>query len=87
MIPQEEFFFQAAMAVRYGWTEAAALRGLTIEPARALMIADRVGSLEVGKDADIVITTGTILDPRNYVTQVIIDGQSVYDIHKDRRRL
>jgi imidazolonepropionase-like amidohydrolase len=87
VIPQEEFFFQAAMAVRYGWNEEAALRGLTIEPARALMIADRVGSLEVGKDADIVITTGTILDPRNYVTQVIIDGQSVYDIQKDRRRL
>ena len=87
VIPQEEFFFQASMAVRYGWEEGAALRGLTIEPARALMIDDRVGSLEVGKDADIVITTGSIIDPRNYVTQVFIDGASVYDIKKDRRRL
>lgn len=86
VIPQEELFFQAAMAVRYGWTEEGALRGLTIEPARALMVDGRVGSLEVGKDADIVITTGAIIDPRNYVTQVFIDGQSVYDITKDRRR-
>ncbi|MBL8816545.1 MAG: amidohydrolase family protein [Planctomyces sp.] len=86
VIPQEELFFQASMAVRYGWTEEKALRGVTIEPAKALMIADRVGSLEVGKDADIVITTGSIIDPRNYVTQVFIDGKSVYDIRKDRRR-
>ena len=50
------------------------------------MIDDRVGSLEPGKDADIVITTGSILDPRNYVKQVFIDGKSVYDTAKDRRR-
>jgi imidazolonepropionase-like amidohydrolase len=86
VIPQEELFFQAAMAVRYGWTEEAALRGLTIEAARALMVDNRVGSLEVGKDADIVITTGSIIDPRNYVTQVFIDGRSVYDIAHERRR-
>jgi imidazolonepropionase-like amidohydrolase len=86
VIPQEELFFQAAMAVRYGWTEEAAIRGLTIEPAKALMIDHRVGSLEVGKDADIVVTTGSIIDPRNYITQVFIDGRSVYDIARDRRR-
>ena len=86
VIPQEELFFQAAMAVRYGWTEERAIRGVTIEVAKALMIDDRVGSLEVGKDADIVITTGSIIDPRNYVKQTIIDGRSVYDIRKDRRR-
>jgi imidazolonepropionase-like amidohydrolase len=86
VIPQEELFFQAAMAVRYGWNEADAIRGITIEPARALMIDDRVGSLEVGKDADIVITTGSIIDPRNYVQHVFIDGRSVYDISKERRR-
>lgn len=86
VIPQEELFFQAAMAVRYGWTEAKAIRGITIEAAKALMIDDRVGSLEVGKDADIVVTTGSIIDPRNYVTQVFIDGESVYDIRTDRRR-
>ncbi|MEM1068702.1 MAG: amidohydrolase family protein [Planctomycetota bacterium] len=86
VVPQEELAFQATMAVRYGWNPDAAIRGLTIEAAKALMIDDRVGSLEVGKDADIVITTGSIVDPREYVEQVFIDGSSVYDIKVDRRR-
>ena len=86
VVPQEELSFQASMAVRYGWNEEAAVRGVTIEPARALMVDHRVGSLEKGKDADIVITTGSIIDPRNYVKQVFIDGKSVYDITIDRRR-
>ncbi len=86
VIPQEELAFQATMAVRYGWREEDAVSGLTIEVAKALMIDDRVGSLEPGKDADILITTGSIIDPRNYVKQVFIDGASVYDIAKDRRR-
>jgi imidazolonepropionase-like amidohydrolase len=86
VVPQEELSFQAAMAVRYGWNEEAAVRGVTIEPAKALMVDHRVGSLEKGKDADIVITTGSIIDPRNYVKQVFIDGKSVYDTTIDRRR-
>ncbi|MDP7305072.1 MAG: amidohydrolase family protein, partial [Pirellulaceae bacterium] len=86
VIPQEELFFQAAMAVRYGWTEERAIHGLTIEPAKALMIDHRVGSLERGKDADILITTGSILDPRNYVAVVLIDGKVAYDVATDRRR-
>jgi imidazolonepropionase-like amidohydrolase len=86
VVPQEELFFQATMAVRFGWTEEQALRGLTIEPAKALMIDKRVGSLEVGKDADVVLTTGPIIDPRAYVTCVLIDGRVVYDTKKDRRR-
>ncbi|MFN7842043.1 MAG: amidohydrolase family protein [Pirellula sp.] len=86
VIPQEELSFQATMAVRYGWDEEKAIRGVTIEAAKALMVDDRVGSLEPGKDADIVILTGSIIDPRNYVEQVFINGSSVYDIKKDRRR-
>ena len=86
VVPQEELPFQATMAVRLGWTDEAAIRGLTIEPAKALMIDKRVGSLEVGKDADIVILTGSILDPRNYVVQVLIDGSVAYDIKKEKRR-
>jgi imidazolonepropionase-like amidohydrolase len=86
VIPEEELSFQATMAVRYGWNEEAAYRGLTIEPAKALMIDKRVGSLEVGKDADIVISTGSILDPRCFVVQVLVDGSVAYDIKKDKRR-
>ena len=41
---------------------------------------------EVGKDADIVISTGSILDPRCYVVNVLIDGAVAYDIKKDKRR-
>jgi imidazolonepropionase-like amidohydrolase len=86
VVPQEELWFQATMAIRYGWNEEAAYKGLTIEPAKALMIDKRVGSLEVGKDADIVISTGSILDPRCYVVNVLIDGAVAYDIKKDKRR-
>lgn len=86
VIPQEELFFQATMAVRYGWSEERAIRGVTIEAAKALMVDDRIGSLEPGKDADIIISTGSILDPRNYIKQVFIDGKSVYDTAKDKRR-
>jgi imidazolonepropionase-like amidohydrolase len=86
VVPQEELAFQATMAVKLGWNEEAAYRGLTIEPAKALMIDKRVGSLEVGKDADIVLSTGSILDPRCYVTMVLIDGKVAYDVKKDRRR-
>jgi len=86
VVPEEELPFQATMAVRLGWTDEAAIRGLTIEPAKALMIDKRVGSLEVGKDADILILTGSILDPRNYIVQVFIDGSVAYDIKKDKRR-
>jgi imidazolonepropionase-like amidohydrolase len=86
VVPQEELAFQATMAVRLGWNDEAAFRGLTIEPAKALMIDKRVGSLEVGKDADIVISTGSILDPRHYVVQVLIDGKVAYDVKKDKRR-
>lgn len=86
VVPQEELAFQATMAVRLGWSDEAAYRGLTIEPAKALMIDKRVGSLEAGKDADIVISTGSILDPRHYVVQVLIDGMVAYDVKKNKRR-
>ncbi len=86
VVPQEDLIFQAAMAVRYGLDEEAALRGLTIEPALAVLASERVGSLEPGKDADIVLWTGNPLDIRNHVTLAMINGRVVYDIARDRRR-
>jgi len=76
--PQEHLFFQASMAARYGLKEEAALRAITIEPARALMIEDRVGSLKVGKDADMVIKYGSLLEVTTPVDMVIVNGRIAY---------
>lgn len=79
VIPQEEFFLQGAMSARYGGDPYSMLRALTIHPAKAFGIDDRVGSLEIGKDADVVVHTGDPLDPRTHVQCVWIDGAVQYD--------
>jgi imidazolonepropionase-like amidohydrolase len=86
VIPQEDLPFQATMAVRYGLDPKVAIRALTIEPAKAILIDDRLGSLDAGKDADIVISTGDPLDPRNHVKWVMIGGKVVYDTATEKRR-
>lgn len=83
VMPQEELFLQGAMSARLGADGYQMLRACTIQPARAFGIDDRVGSLEVGKDADIVIHTGDPLDPRSRVQLVIIDGKVEYDRRRD----
>ncbi|HBE68998.1 MAG TPA: hypothetical protein DDW52_12690 [Planctomycetaceae bacterium] len=70
---------EAAFAVRGGATERAALAALTIVPARMMGLEDRIGSLEVGKDADILILNGPPLDYRTYVETAIVNGHRVYD--------
>jgi imidazolonepropionase-like amidohydrolase len=84
--PQEELTVQAAMGVRYGFDDRRmdALRGLTIVPAKTAGIAGRVGSLAVGKDADILVTTGDPVDPRETVEVVFIEGRRVYDGAEER---
>jgi len=86
VIPQEELIYQAAMAVRLGLDPEAALRAITIVPARAGGIEGRVGSIEKGKDGDIVIWTGDPLDMRNYVVLAIVNGRVAYDIRREPRR-
>ncbi|MFT5151128.1 MAG: imidazolonepropionase-like amidohydrolase, partial [Planctomycetota bacterium] len=83
VVPQEEFFLQGSMGARYGGDGYGMLRALTIHPARAIGIDHRVGSLEVGKDADIVVRAGNPLDPRNPVELVLIDGEVHYDSEVD----
>ncbi|MAE28520.1 MAG: hypothetical protein CMJ87_05990 [Planctomycetes bacterium] len=83
VIPQEEFFVQGAMSARWGADGYAMLRALTIHPAQAFGIEARVGSLEPGKDADIVLRTGDPLDPRSAVDLVLIDGSIEYDRERD----
>ncbi len=72
------------MAVRLGFPDYAALRGLTIEPARAIGIEDRVGSITVGKDADLVLYNGDPLDPRNAPILVMVDGRVVHEARERR---
>jgi imidazolonepropionase-like amidohydrolase len=86
VVPQEDLVFQATMAIHYGLSEEDALRALTIEPATAVLAGDRVGSLEKGKDADVVLWTGDPFDVRQSVALTMIGGKVVYDVTKDRRR-
>ncbi len=79
VVPQEELFLQGAVAARYGADAYTMLRAVTIAPARVFGLDDRVGSLEVGKDADVVLRSGDPLDPRSRVECVYIDGQVEYD--------
>lgn len=74
VIPQQHLSLCAAMAVKAGMDEFEALKAITINPARHLGIADRVGSLEVGKDADIVVFSGSPLAVASEPELVLIDG-------------
>lgn len=85
VVPEEELIVQAAMSVRLGLPEEVALRAVTIEPARAVLIDHRLGSLEAGKDADVVIWTGNPLDVRNRPVLTMIGGKVAYDERKGRR--
>jgi len=88
IVPEEELPVQATMSVHYGFddSEMDSVRGLTIVPAMTAGIADRVGSLAPGKDADILVVTGDPIDPRNVVQRVFIEGETVYDEARDGRR-
>jgi imidazolonepropionase-like amidohydrolase len=87
VIPAEELFLQSTVAARFGfWDDRQQLvRGLTSVPAITAGIADRVGSLEVGKEADLIAVSGHPTDPRSWVSQVWIGGRSRYDTRTQRR--
>ena len=77
VIPQEYLPLCAGLAVQAGMDPFAALQAITINPAKHAGIADRVGSLEVGKDADLVITDGCPFEVSTKVKCVLIDGKKV----------
>jgi len=83
--PIQYLILCAAMAVREGMDEMEALRAVTINAAELTGIADRVGSIEVGKDADIAIYDGHPFDIRSKVSTTIINGKVVYERKKHER--
>lgn len=74
------------IAVRGGMSEAAALKALTLTPARVLHLDHRLGSLEPGKDADFVVLSGPPFSLYTKVRQTWIDGVKVFDAAKPEDR-
>src|SRR6266851_1815167 len=78
VVPVNFLAHQAALAVKDGLDRETALRALTINPARIAGIDDRLGSIEPGKDADLVIWSGDPLDVLSRAVRVFIDGAEIY---------
>lgn len=78
VIPLEFTNVQLATATRFGSKEEDLLKMVTINPAKILEIDDRVGSIETGKDADIVIWSGHPFNMSSFVEKVYIEGKQVY---------
>ncbi|ROR65030.1 amidohydrolase [Agrococcus jenensis] len=79
VIPISFLVHQASLAVREGLDRETALRAITINPAKALGVAAEVGSLEVGKRADLVVWGGDWMDPMARPRTVLIDGRVVFE--------
>jgi len=77
VVRQEYLPLCAGIAVKAGMDPFKALQAITINPAKHIGIEDRVGSIEVGKDADIVITDGDPLESMTTVEMVLIDGKRI----------
>jgi len=69
--------FHAGFAAAYGMGKEEALKAVTIVPAEIFGVADKLGSLEVGKLANLVVTTGDILETKTQIKNVFIDGWNV----------
>lgn len=85
--------YQAGLAGAYGLSKEEALRSVTLYPAQILGIADKLGSIEVGKMANVVVADGDILDPRTNIRYLFINGRMIpltsrhtdlFDSFKDR---
>ncbi len=78
VVPIHFLAYQAGLAVKHGLDRDTALQALTINPARIVGIDDRVGSIEAGKDADLVIWSGDPLDVQSRVERALVDGEEIY---------
>jgi imidazolonepropionase-like amidohydrolase len=84
VVPIYLFVLQATMAVKHGLDRELAMRAVTINPARIAGIADRLGSIEPGKDADLCLWSGDPLDPMSRVERAYIEGREIYRYDSDR---
>lgn len=80
VFPAHYLTFIAAAAAKAGLDEWEALKSITINAAEIIGVDNRVGSIEVGKDADIVVFSGHPFKMRTKVERVFIDGKEVYNI-------
>lgn len=85
VVPIDFLINQAALAVREGMDPVEALRAVTINPAEVLGVADKLGSLTPGKDADFALWSGDPLDTRNRVLTTWINGREVYSYNQETR--
>ena len=69
--------YNAGMAAAFGLSKADALKSVTLYAAQILNVADKLGSIEPGKMANIVVTDGDLLEPRTHVRYLFIDGRPV----------
>ena len=76
----------AALSIRYGMSRKAALEALTIVGAEQLDLDDRVGSLEPGKDGDVIVLSGDPFSVYSKVEQVWIEGEQVFDLSNPEHR-
>ncbi len=81
----QSLWYQAALCVGYGLDRKEALDAVTRVPADILRLGKRVGSLEVGKDGNVVLLSGDPLSVQSTVQYVVLEGQLVYDRSKDVR--
>lgn len=86
--------YQAGLAGAFGLSKEDALKSVTLYPAQILGIADRLGSIETGKIANIVVADGDILEPRTNIKYLFINGRmlpltsrhtELFDAFKDRK--
>jgi imidazolonepropionase-like amidohydrolase len=78
VVPIHFLIYQATLAVKEGLDRDVALRAVTIHPARVIGCADRLGSLEAGKDADVVIWSGDPLDVMSRAEVAFSSGREIY---------
>jgi len=80
-----ELMFHAAFTIRLGLSEEDALKGITITAARIGGIEERVGSIERGKDADIVVLNGAPFHPGSSIVSVLVNGVVVFDDYHESK--